>query len=222
MLLIIKGFIIGLGKIIPGVSGSLLAIRLNVYEKLIDSVNNLFLDFKNNALFLFKLCIGIVSAIVIGSNVIMFLLDKYYLLTKIIFLILIISGVPTVLKKANNYFYSVVSFILYISILLIPNINILSNFFIIGFIEAITTIVPGISGTALFMSFGLYDELLSLFSNIYKFQINKLLPFSLGLIVGGIIIIKFIDYCFKKYNSKTYSVILGLLIGSIVLMIIKI
>ena len=33
---ILKGFIIGIGKIIPGFSGALLAILLGVYDKSID------------------------------------------------------------------------------------------------------------------------------------------------------------------------------------------
>ena len=40
-MLVLKGFIIGLGKIIPGVSGSMLAISLGLYEKLISSINKL-------------------------------------------------------------------------------------------------------------------------------------------------------------------------------------
>ena len=42
MLLILKGIIIGIGKIIPGVSGSMLAISMGIYQKMIDSVNNFF------------------------------------------------------------------------------------------------------------------------------------------------------------------------------------
>ena len=38
--LFIKGLIVGLGKIIPGVSGSLLAISLNVYDRAILAITN--------------------------------------------------------------------------------------------------------------------------------------------------------------------------------------
>ena len=221
MILFLKGIIIGIGKIIPGVSGSLLAIRLNVYEMLVYSVNNVFKDFKNSALFLMKLGIGIMVAIIFGSNVITYLMNNYYYITKTIFLILILSGLPMVLKETNNYVVALITCVMYILIISIPSINISGNYFLIGFIEAFSTIIPGISGTALFMSFGLYDEILSLFSNIHHFELNKLLPFSLGLIIGGLIIFHFIDYCLKKYKSKTYGVVLGLLVSSIILMVIK-
>lgn len=222
MLLCLKGFIIGIGKIIPGVSGSLLAIRLNVYEDIIYSINNIFNDFKNSVMFLGKLAIGVISSIIIGSNIIMYFLDKYYLPTMIIFILLILSGIPSVVKEVKNYYISIISLIFYIVLLYLPNLSIINNnYYFMGFLEAFTTIIPGISGTALFMSFGMYDELLNLFSNILLFDFNKLIPFSIGLIIGGVIIVRFIDYCFKKYRDKTYSVILGLLIGSIISIIIK-
>ena len=217
MILIIKGLIIGLGKIIPGVSGSILAIRLNVYEDMICSINNIYN--RKSIIFLTKIGIGIILAIIFGSNLITYLLNNFYLITMILFTLLIITGIPSVIKESNNYLISLISCIIYIMLLNIPNINILNNYFFIGFLESFTTIIPGISGTALFMSFGLYDELLYLFSNMYSINIKILLPFSIGLIIGTIIIVKFIDYCLNNYKSKTYSVILGLLIGSIITMI---
>ena len=47
-MLIIKGLIIGIGKIIPGVSGSMLAISLGEYENMLSAVNNYFKDVINN------------------------------------------------------------------------------------------------------------------------------------------------------------------------------
>lgn len=221
MKLFLKGIIIGLGKVLPGVSGSILAIRMNVYEDIINSVNSLFSKFKENTIFLFKIGFGVLLSIVLGSNLISHLLDKYYTLTICIFSLLIITGIPVIVKEVKNYYIAIISFIVYILLFFLPKLSIVNNYYFIGFLEAFTTIIPGISGTALFISLGIYDEYLNLFSNIYMFEFNKLIPFVLGLIVGGIIIIRFIDYCFKKYRDKTYSVILGLLIGSVVMMLIK-
>lgn len=222
MLLIIKGFIVGLGKIIPGVSGSLIAIRLNVYEDLVCSINHFFSNIKQNSIFLFKLCVGILLAVIIGSNIITYLLKFFYYPTMIIFLILILTGIPDILKKTNKYLIAFITIILYLSLMFLPKLNLFSSYYFMGFLEAFTTIIPGISGTALFMSFGIYDELLSLFSNIYTFNFSILIPFSIGLLIGGLIIMRFIDYCFNKYKNETYGVILGLLIGSIILMIFSV
>lgn len=219
MLLILKGFIIGIGKIIPGVSGSVLAIRLGVYEDMISALNNILK--KDNIIFLTKLCIGILLAIILGSKVLIVLLDKYHLLLKTIFVILIALGIPNILKNTTSYISSIITFLIYILILNIPNLNLNINYYMIGSLEAITTIIPGISGTAIFISLGIYEELLSIFSNVYLLNFNILIPFGLGLLITSLILVRFIDYCFTNYRSKTYGVILGLLIGSIVIMIIK-
>lgn len=221
MKLFLKGLIIGLGKVLPGVSGSILAIRMNVYEDIIYSINNLFSNFKENIIFLFKICFGILLSIIIGSNFISHLLDNYYTITICIFSLLIITGIPVILKEVKNYYIVIISFLIYILILFIPKLSVVNNYYFIGFLEAFTTIIPGISGTALFISLGIYDDYLDLFSNIYMLEFNKLIPFMIGLFIGAIIIVRFINYCFKKYRDKTYSVILGLLIGSLVLMFIK-
>ena len=79
IILFFKGFIVGLGKIIPGVSGSLLAFSLGIYEKAIDAINNFFSDIKENILFLGKIGLGVVLAILLCSKLIIFLLNHYYL-----------------------------------------------------------------------------------------------------------------------------------------------
>ena len=78
-MLILKGIIIGIGKIIPGVSGSMLAISMGIYQKLIDSVNNFFRYPKENFKFLFKIAIGVIISMVFFSNIILNCLNKYYL-----------------------------------------------------------------------------------------------------------------------------------------------
>jgi len=43
--------LIGLGKVIPGVSGSLIAVSLNVYEEAIEAIGHFFNDVKKNIYF---------------------------------------------------------------------------------------------------------------------------------------------------------------------------
>ena len=85
MILFIKGFIIGIGKIIPGVSGALLAINFKVYERAIEAVVNFFDDWKKNLLFITKLGSGIILSIVLCSNGIIYLLNNYRFITMMFF-----------------------------------------------------------------------------------------------------------------------------------------
>ena len=80
---ILIGIIIGAGKIIPGVSGSVLAITLGVYERIIYSINNIF-NYKN-IYYLSKIGFGIIISIVFLSKIIIYLLSNYYTYTIFVF-----------------------------------------------------------------------------------------------------------------------------------------
>jgi len=92
MLLFLKGFVIGIGKIIPGVSGAMLAINFNIYERALDAVTNFFGDWKNNLKFILLLGSGIVCSVIICSNIIMYLLSNYFFITMMFFIGLILGG----------------------------------------------------------------------------------------------------------------------------------
>ncbi|MDD2434688.1 MAG: DUF368 domain-containing protein [Bacilli bacterium] len=230
MKLIIKGLIIGLGKIIPGVSGGMLAITLGVYDCGIDAISNFFQHPKKNSLFLGKLGIGIGLSIVIFSNLIVFSLEKYYLATMLLFIGLIIGGVDSVQKviKGSYTLKNVVIMSIPCLILLLLNtcdwkLNVTDPSFLslvfIGMIEAFTMIVPGVSGTAILMMLGCYELIINTFSTIYQIESLKiLLPFFIGIIIGSLVMIKVMSYLLNRFRIETYFMIYGLVITSIVML----
>lgn len=236
-MLIIKGMLIGIGKIIPGVSGSLLAISMGIYQKLIDSINNFFKNPKQNFIFLFKIGIGILISIPIFSRLILKCLNNYYIITMFFFIGLIIGSFKDItlnINKRKNYIV-IITFILILVLGLFNidnDVNIENNiinfmfYIFVGFMDAIATVVPGISGTATLMMIGAYDNLMNVFSNalninLFFENIKILLPFSIGMILGVVIMVKLIDYLFKKYKNNTYSAILGFSVSAIALMALK-
>ena len=220
-MLILKGFLIGIGKIIPGVSGSLLAISLGVYDKAINSLVNLSNNFKENIYFLGKLAIGVVIAIMFFSNVIAYLLNSHYLYTMSLFIGLILGTVPSIIKRIKftikNLKYLILSFL----IIMLVNFFKFENSFnpdqsilnliivlILGMLDAFTTIIPGISGTATFIMLGVYDFILCLFSNPFS-NLFFTICFGLGLILGIVIASILMNKLLRKYPSQMYQVILG-------------
>lgn len=220
-MLIMKGFLIGIGKIIPGVSGSLLAISLGVYDKAIDSLVNLFDDLKENVYYLGKLAIGIVLAIIFFSSVIAYLLNNYYLYTMSVFIGLILGTVPSIVKKSKfsikSFKYLMLSFLIIIFINFFKfeeNFNPEQSIFgliiilFLGIIDAFTTVIPGISGTATFIMLGVYDFILWLFANPFS-NIIFTIFFVMGLVIGIIIASILMNKLLKKYPNQIYQVILG-------------
>ncbi len=240
LVLILKGIIIGIGKIIPGVSGGMLAISLNVYDKSIEAISNFFKDIKSNTLFLTKLGLGIIIAIVLFSKIINYSLTYYYLPTMLFFIGLIIGGIPSIIKETKkevslkNINLSLIAIIFILGIGFLSKIFSFnkvdeSNFFILvimGVIEALTMIIPGISGTAILMMLGYYNLIIEAFSNLtvptlFIDSITILVPFSIGIILGVICLVKVINLFLNKYKIKSYYLILGFVISSIFLLLVN-
>lgn len=227
---ILKGFIIGIGKIIPGVSGAMLAISLGVYDTALYHLNNFFKKPKESIRYLFPFAIGILLAILIFSKIINYTLEKHYEITMLFFIGLLLGGLPNTIKKVKkkDYYIVIISFIVFffISIIGINNNYIPKNnyfdsimYFISGVVEAISTVVPGISGTAMLMILGTYNIIIESLSNI-NFKI--LIYFAIGIMLGLLLTIKIFSYLFTKYSEKVYALIIGIFTSSIILLIIKV
>jgi len=222
--LIIKGFIIGIGKILPGVSGSLLAITLGIYEKIIEKISNLKKDIIKNTIFLSKISIGIIISIIMFSKIIVKCINNHYFATMLLFIGMITGGIPKIIKKTkltkSNIIITITTVIILIIILNLCNSNqgIINNHILeykieefikligVGIIDSITSIIPGISGTAILMSIGYYNIIITSFSNITKIDtltptLFVLIPFGIGFIIGTIYVSKIINIIIKKNKN---------------------
>lgn len=239
IILFLKGLIIGIGRIIPGVSGSVIAISLNVYEKAIDAISNFFKKPFINLKFLIPLALGVIASIIYFSKIIAYSLDNFYLYTMLLFIGLIIGGIPSLFKKINkdfnikNVVIFLITFLLVMALVFITKDNSNSsydNFYtliIIGVIDAATMVIPGISGTAVLMLLGYYEATLNFFASLGDFHllianIEFVIYYGLGIIIGGILFIKLMEYLLKKKTIPTYFAINAFAISSIIMMIVKV
>lgn len=90
--------------------------------------------------------------------------------------------------------------------------------FLKGVIAGIGNIIPGVSGSALLIIFGLYEKCIEAISNIFKnFKKNFLflLPIGLGAVLGIFSFSNIIEYCITKYETITFFIFLGLLVGTL-------
>lgn len=229
--LFLKGFLIGIGKIIPGVSGSMLAISFGVYEKVLEIISNFFKNIKENIAFMLPLCLGFILAVFSSSNLLYYLINKYYIIMMFLFLGLIIGGIPNLKKEFKFNIKNIIIFIISFSVIILlsfiksnNNTNYYNfSFFFIGILEAFTTIVPGISGTAIMMLVGCYSSVLEMFSNVFMVSnLPKLIPFLIGVIIGAILLSKIITVLLKKYKKEVFSSIFGFMLASIILLMIQI
>ena len=84
LILFIKGFIMGIANIIPGVSGGTLAIILGIYEEFIGTLSHLFKNFKKNLKFIIPVALGMVASIASMSNLIDYSFNSLLVLLSLI------------------------------------------------------------------------------------------------------------------------------------------
>ena len=99
---VLKGIVIGISNILPGVSGGTMAVSMGIYDKLIHCVNHLLKEFKKNVLFLFPIAIGMVIAIIASAFGIDYLFETYPVQTNLLFIGLILGGLPTIYDKVKG------------------------------------------------------------------------------------------------------------------------
>ncbi len=235
--LLLKGFIIGIAKIIPGVSGALIAISFGIYEKAIKAISNFFKNPINNFLFLFPIGLGVLLSISLTSGLILYFINNYYFPTILLFIGLIMGGIPSLSDNINikkvKFIHILILILSFSTVFLISLVNgqhffvETSNelinfllFFIIGFIDALTMIIPGISGTAVMMILGCYNLLLNFLSSLTSVaaiftNIFKVIPYLLGIVLCVIILSKVMTYLFDKKKEYMYCGILGFTLSSV-------
>ena len=239
IIIAIKGFIIGIANIIPGVSGGTLAITLGIYEQLISTISHFMKNIKENLKFIIPLGIGAVLSVLVLSNIIGKCLENYPFPTTLFFIGLILGGIPLLSKKTKGHKSKLSNWIIFLitaGIVLVlaflksgdayvslENLNITSYLllFLIGMIASATMVIPGISGSFMLMLLGYYKPIIDTISDLTHFNnilenMLILIPFGLGILIGIVLVAKLIEHLLKKFEIQTYFGIIGFVIASIV------
>ena len=238
ILLFLKGILMGICDIIPGISGGTIAFITGIYSRLINAVKAFSLkliydiftfnkkelkqDIKKLDLgFLIILFLGIGFAVFAGSRVIKFLLTNYFAYTLSFFIGLILASSKIIFDnikshKMKNILFGIVGLIIGVSIgFLVPQDITPTLFYIFvgGFVAISAMFLPGISGAFILLIMGLYEFIINALHDISN-NLNYLIVFGLGVILGAFSISRIISFLFKKDKCKTLYFLLGLVIGT--------
>lgn len=236
----VLGFFIGLAVIVPGISGSTVAIIFKLYRKLLFALGNLFKAFKKCARFLVPIVIGLVVGFAAGFFAVDKLLGVSMFAVVALFAGLMFGAVPAVTdeikgekKTAPRILLLIVGFCVPVAISLISSLVLagersLENlnawqyilFVVLGFIVAITQIVPGLSATAILMMAGYFRPLMDGVGNIFRDPMLLLVYacLAVGFIAGLLTVSKGLDRLLAKYRAPSFFCIVGLSLGSVVTM----
>ena len=229
---IIKGIVITLGFILPGISGGVLAAILGIYERMIVFLAHPFKDFKENVLYFIPVAIGMLLGIGLFSYPIEYLLENYQVFVLWSFAGAIIATIPSLLKESTResdrdkidlaWFWT--TFIIsgiglyalnFVVGILAPSFF---NFILAGSLLALGVLVPGLSPSNLLLILGLYAPMLTGFKTFDLF--GTFLPIGIGAGATLIIFSKLMDYALNNYHSRVYHFIIGIVLSSTILILI--
>ena len=239
----LKGFLMGVCDLIPGVSGGTVAFITGIYTRLIDAVKSfspkLIYDLcaypihrnrgslkedikKLDLLFLLVLILGICSALLAGSRIIKLLLRDYFSYTLSFFIGLIMASSKTIFNHIEDHGMKNVSFGflglalgLMLSILVPLTVNpTLGHVFVGGFFAVSAMFLPGISGAFILLIMGLYEFMINVLNDIPN-NLSYFLLFITGALLGAFSTSRIVSFLFKKNKCRTLYALLGLVVGAL-------
>lgn len=226
LVLFLKGLLMGVSNIVPGVSGGTIALITGIYDTLIESIDNISiregLD-SINFKFLLPLVLGISISMLMISYVMGFLFENYVSLINAFFFGLIsASSIVTykeITKKINLkiVIFTLIGFSFSFTISGMQALTLLHSntiIFISGFLAISGLLLPGISGGFILLLLGQYEYMLNVLKN-FNTEYVEVIIFMLGALVSVFTFTRVINWLLKNYRTLTYSFLIGLILGGL-------
>lgn len=248
LLAFVLGIFIGLAVIVPGVSGSTIAIIFGLYTALLYAIGNIFNDFRRCVLFLIPLALGAAVGFLGGFLIIQRVFGKYLFQIVCLFVGLMTGALPAVTREIKGARLTPVrTALLPIGILIPIAIGVLSIFltqggesaetfvdfsvwrfvlyFPLGFVVSATQIIPGLSATAILMAAGQFGPILNSLHLDYILENPAVLglyaSIGIGFLVGLVAISRLFSSVLAKHKTTAFFLVSGLSIGSIASMFVN-
>ena len=222
----LKGIIVGIGGVAPGLSGSVLLIIFGLYQKTLEALGTLLKDFKKKASFLLPLVLGMGVGVLLFSRVIDFCLERYEMPTRFCFLGLILGTLPMVWKEVRKEglkgYHPVMIILAAVGSLLFFTVDggafpqvtdptVLQSV-LLGIAVAATAIIPGVDPAVFLSTLGFYEMYVDALANL---NFTVLIPMVPGVAVGAVVISFVMSRLFRRFYTGTYCVIFGIFLAMI-------
>jgi len=228
ILRILEGALIGLGAVLPGISGGVLCVIFGVYKPLMEVLGNPLKNWRKHLKLLIPIVIGVVVGFLGVSKLLGFLLDRYPGPSVFLFVGLIVGMLPSLFREAGEQGRNKNSFIgmgaacmivlaLLICLMFVFNLTIPFNFatcLFCGFSLALSIIAPGMSFSTFLMPLGLYQPFVEGIGNL---DFGVLIPVGIGAVVTFILFVRGINYMLKHHYSVMFHSIIGVVIAATIL-----
>lgn len=240
---ILRGAVIGIANIIPGVSGGTMMVSMGIYDKLIHCITHFFSELKKNIMYLLPIVVGVGIGIVGGAIALSEMYKWIPFQTSLLFVGLVVGSLPIIWKNVRGKTIRpghIISCVIFLAVVLVfaflnePEENATELVFsysnmvillVVGIVAAATMIIPGVSGSMVLTLLGFHkpimDAISAFFTNLFAWNMDGILqgigvltPFGIGIIIGIVVIAKLVEIVFDKYPLYAYWSIIGLILAS--------
>jgi len=240
---VLKGCLIGVAVIIPGVSAGSMAVSMGIYDHIVQLATAKKQYLRHTLKILLPYIIGILLGIAGFAYFIEILFAKFPFPTAMVFVGLIWGALPSLWRHVRGVKISKTNVLVLLSTMaLMVALPILSSqstgttplalsvgglllSFVLGFITSSVMMVPGMSGAMALMMLGYFETVLqhmnAFTTGLLRLDMTAvlqngaiLLPFALGAILGIIMVARAIKKLLSRYPVSTYYAIIGLVIAS--------
>ena len=226
---VLQGALIGLGAVLPGISGGVLCVIFGLYKTIMEFLADPFRKFKTHIPALIPVVIGGAIGFLGIANILSILLEKYPEPSVCLFVGLIGGMLPSLFREAgeqgrnkNSYVSMVIAMVIVFALLIslkVLSVTIMPNFgwyIFCGFCLALSVIAPGMSFSTLLMPLGLYEPFVA---GIGHIDFSVLIPGGIGGLVTVIILPRAVNRLFETHYSVAFHAIIGIVIAATVMII---
>ncbi|MGN1204836.1 MAG: DUF368 domain-containing protein [Lachnospiraceae bacterium] len=224
-----QGALIGLGAVLPGISGGVLSVIFGVYKPVMELLANPRRHFKTHVPKLFPVILGGIIGFLGIANLLAFVMEKYPAPSVCLFVGLIGGMLPSLFREAGQKGVSRGSYVsLFTAMFLIfvlltalrfASVTITPSFgwfLFCGFTLALSLIAPGMSFSTLLMPLGLYTPFVD---GIGHLSLAVLVPGGIGGLLTMLLLPKFVNRLFDRHYSLAFHAIVGIVIAATVMII---
>lgn len=225
----LAGLLIGIGCVLPGVSGGVMAVSFGLYRPMLDAVLGIFHDTRRKLLFLAPLALGGAAGLLLGARCLGTAMRLYEKPMLCLFTGFILGGVPDLLAEAEaggrfrrrwlGALAGGVLLALPMALLRAQGVERALSLtplqaLAVGLAEGVGTVVPGLSTSFLLMNLGWYQAYLD---ELAHPQAGVLGLVALGFAASALASMKAVQWLFDHARGYAYYAVLGFLLVSVAL-----
>lgn len=229
LLRLLQGALIGLGAVLPGISGGVLCVIFGIYKPIMELLSDPFHALKKHLGLLIPVIAGGALGFLGVAKLLGFFLTRYEAPSVCLFVGLIAGMIPSLFREASekgrskkDYPALVIACAAVFAILISLNVisvsiepNLGWNLFS-GFCVAMSIIAPGMSFSTLLMPLGLYTPFVEAIGNL---ELGVLVPAGISALLTMLLLARAINTLMDCYYSVVFHAIIGIVIAATVMII---